>query len=693
MASKSFILAAVFCLLGLVVAHHPMLLSGFDGVQIRHEDPRLINFLLEHAYQWAVGNPLHRDVWSPPFFFPAKGTLAYSDTLLSAAPIYWPFRLAGFAADTAFQLWLMTCLALDFVLFFLLLRTAFSMPPWPSAMGSFLFAFAASRVGDVGHPQLLPHYFTLLALLAIMHLVKSSRLNWWQRLGLWTVAGLSASAQFYASFYMGWFLVFATALAFVWGIVIADVRLAIVRLVRRDWILMLAAGAVSAIPMWILLDHYLEVARATGYRNFNEVLLAVPKLVSWVYMGPHSWLYGWMPARQTFMEFGNLEAAHRIGIGWLTPLLCFTGLALGWACPMVRLVTLVGFTLFLLVTRIPDWSIRGLVLAVWAISPLAFLESKGRMREQIMALILYASLFWLMCPMQALLPVLPLLGLAYFVSPRLTPETRRILGRPLQIGVCLFPAIPPLLDSPSTLIAGALIAAGVVFAYRMSGRRLTAVDPFLLTVTALAVLAMCSMVSELCLWKYVYAYVPGAAAIRVSSRICLLLLAPLGIGFAFFWLRVSPRMKPRSLGLLAAFCVLEQGVSTTTYSKRETRARVDAIATAIRDSGRVESFFYSSGRPELPDWNDHMDAVWAGIAVGLPSINGYSGQAPKDWKPLYDSAVRGDGDEPRVRTNLLGWIRKERLDPNSVAWIRADSTFSTVRRRPMVVPGEKSDVP
>ena len=76
-------LPATGCLVGILFANHPMLFSGLSRIQLNHEDPRLINYLLEHGYLWLRGTPLHRELWNPPFYFPATNVLAYSDTMLA----------------------------------------------------------------------------------------------------------------------------------------------------------------------------------------------------------------------------------------------------------------------------------------------------------------------------------------------------------------------------------------------------------------------------------------------------------------------------------------------------------------------------------------------------------------------------------------------------------------------------------
>src|SRR5262245_22439071 len=65
-------LAAVVGGLGLMMAHHPMLLSGLQRVQVNLGDTRFNNYVLEHAYRWLIGARHHGEFWNPPFYYPAR---------------------------------------------------------------------------------------------------------------------------------------------------------------------------------------------------------------------------------------------------------------------------------------------------------------------------------------------------------------------------------------------------------------------------------------------------------------------------------------------------------------------------------------------------------------------------------------------------------------------------------------------
>src|SRR5262249_985129 len=92
---------------GLLLAFYPVLFTRFPDIPGDHGDARLINYLLEPGWRWVCREPLHRHLWDLPFFHPVANTGAYSDLLISAGPLYWPWRALGVAPETAFQLWML----------------------------------------------------------------------------------------------------------------------------------------------------------------------------------------------------------------------------------------------------------------------------------------------------------------------------------------------------------------------------------------------------------------------------------------------------------------------------------------------------------------------------------------------------------------------------------------------------------
>jgi hypothetical protein len=336
---QRFGLPAAFWIVGLFLAYGPILVSGFRRMETNPTDTRFNNYVLEHGFRHLTGDPLHRDFWSPPIFYPHPNTAAYSDILLTVGPPYWLLRLVGFAPDTAFQLWMLVSSTLNFAAAYLLLSRPLKLTPLAAAAGAFLFSFASSRVAQTGHQQLLSHYFTALALYALVRLFapsaeRPSRLP----AAAWVfVLSLSVTAQLYAGFYLGWFTVAGFAVAALWGLVLPECRRRALPVVRANMITFLASFVVAAALLVPMLTHYLAAAGEVSRRSFIDAYHTMPRWQSWLYTGPESWLYGWSAGLPVFSEL-QFPFEQRIGIGLVTSALGLAGLALHWRRPGVRLV-------------------------------------------------------------------------------------------------------------------------------------------------------------------------------------------------------------------------------------------------------------------------------------------------------------------------------------------------------------------
>src|ERR1700722_10486153 len=161
---------AILCLAGIAVTFRPDWSSGFERSVLDNGDGALNNYFLEHSWQLISNRAYAGSLWSPPFFYPEKGTLAYSDNLFGAAPIYWFFRLF---LDPHFAMlaWEVACLTLCYISFAYLLRRN-GVGQILSAVGGFLFAFGMPRVMDLSHAQLVPAFPTPLAILYLFEFLR-----------------------------------------------------------------------------------------------------------------------------------------------------------------------------------------------------------------------------------------------------------------------------------------------------------------------------------------------------------------------------------------------------------------------------------------------------------------------------------------------------------------------------------------
>lgn len=523
-------LAPPLCgLLGLFWAYHPTLLSGFARLQTDPGDTRLNNYLLEHSLLWVTGAPLHRDYWSPPVFYPTPSTGAYTDLLLGLAPLYWLPRLLGAPPDTAFQLWTLALLALNYLLAYLFLRGLRIGGPLGAAFGAFLFAFGAPRTAQLAHIQLLPQLFVLAAWLALIRLAQQHDRRWTRRQPAGWIALLFGAAvlQLYTAFYTAWFLTLTLVLAVSWALLLPTYRRIGLAIVRQHWAALGLGGLLAALLALPLLLQYLDAARAVGVRSYAEVQPFLPSRWAWLYLGPTSWLYGGLAQLEPFkaMQYGYEK---ELGFGLVSAAAALLGLALERRRPGVGLLLLVAGSLMLLIT---------------------------------------------------------------------------ILPRNVQ------------------------------------------------------------------LWELVHGFVPGASAVRAVSRAGVLLLLPAAIGLTFLLERLWSGPRPWLALMVGLVCILEQGRTTPSYDKAVIRGWVETIAQQIGPD--CHSFLYTPrvSDPTPPIHRYQVDAMWAGLRRGLPTLNGYSGNTPPGWE-FEIGTIRTRADERRLQEALERWRAVWSLKPDSVCQVQ-----------------------
>jgi hypothetical protein len=356
-----------FCVGGLLLAHHEMILGlgryipeaqagrWFGFTQNDLGDTRFTQLLMEHAWRWLIGDPMHHDFWSPPYFYPQTGHIVWNENMLGAAPLYFPFRVLGLQSDDAYMGWILATGALNFVATFFLLRRAFGFTTVASSVGAVMFAFSASRINQTMHWQLFPHYFTAWAAHAAYRLANASQLTERQR--VWWIAALAASTvgQLWASIYLGWFLIFVFVVGVALGLCWTKMRAELWGLLKSNpWTLAITA-ALSVAALYPLGWRYLATAGQFGGRPFDEVLTMLPMPHVWLHMGAGSWFYGWLAKWPAFQRI-PMEHEQRIGFGLIA-----TGVSLltFWRFRKEPRLIYVGVLLLILVATTTLYSADG----------------------------------------------------------------------------------------------------------------------------------------------------------------------------------------------------------------------------------------------------------------------------------------------------------------------------------------------
>ena len=153
------------------------------------------------------------------------------------------------------------------------------------------------------------------------------------------------------------------------------------------------------------------------------------------------------------------------------------------------------------------------------------------------------------------------------------------------------------------------------------------------------------MIGKWSLWYLVYKLIPGASAVRAVTRISLFLLIPLSIGIALSLRWVAQHCPPRfatyAVVLLGALLIgeqLERALKTERYYSWSSKTQdIQAIANMLDPKACFYAAYSQPADPKKPLWETQLDAVWAGLIAGVPTVNGYSGNYPANWDLLINS--------------------------------------------------------
>jgi hypothetical protein len=346
-----WLVSGLFLCLGMVLSFYPTILSGFSMLQADPGDSRLIHYLLEHSYRWVSGDPSHARLWDPSFFFPLPNVLSFSDACLTLAPAYWVWRSVGSQPEVAFSLWMMTLCVVNYLAAQMLLRSGVGAHGVGADFGAFLITFGNSRMAQLGHQQLLAHFYTLFAILALLIIFGRNHSPGSTQRQRWIVVFYACFVmQFYAGYYYGYFLFLGLIIAGVWAMTLKRFRSPLLAFVREQRLILSVGMAASILALVPLAYHYALTARQFGVPGPSTG--GVARLQSYFWMGPENLVYGWM---DRFGWFPNIPLAHEhyLGLGLFVTAVLIWSLWRYRQLPGVRLVSLTGLTAIVAFTVFP----------------------------------------------------------------------------------------------------------------------------------------------------------------------------------------------------------------------------------------------------------------------------------------------------------------------------------------------------
>jgi hypothetical protein len=357
----------------LLLMHYPMLLSGLKLMQSDPCDSRCCNYILEHSYLWLNGAPFHNHFWDSPFYYPHPNVTAYTCLLAGLGPLYWPWRMAGLAPDTAFQLWTLTVAVANVLAMYFFLRGIFRIGSFPAGFAAVFFA-SANTLGShlaLGHQQLYCQAYVIGMFATAMDMFRppepGNRRN--PKLKKWLNPALFVAClvlQLYTEFYGAFFALLALGVALACSLVWRERRLWVVDVLRAHVLPLALSGGLAALVMIPWLTHYLAAMHEVGGRGWDEVKSMIPRLQSWINMGPLSWVYGWTAKRMAVNDL-PMMSEHWLGLGLVTTLACGTGLWLQRRSSVVRTMVVTTVLLFLLVTQFAPFLPVAWKLVYWIV--------------------------------------------------------------------------------------------------------------------------------------------------------------------------------------------------------------------------------------------------------------------------------------------------------------------------------------
>jgi len=268
---------------------------GFTAMPGDLGDSRFNNIILEHLYRWCIG--LDKSLWTPDFYYPARGTLTFSDNHFGTGWFYVLARITGLSQYQAFDAWFVAGCIANFVSCHMVLRKL-GHGALASAVGAFVFAFGLPATTQFGHVQLTFRFALPLALLAWHRFIEGGSLR---QLGY---AALYVCLAFYCVIYLGYFLVLVLA---AWTLAAFGTARALGTAFPHRRVLQSYAAAtrferwltaglllLSLALMWVLFRPYLHFAQVYHFqRGVEEIVSMLPRAGSYL-LADSSTMWSWL---------------------------------------------------------------------------------------------------------------------------------------------------------------------------------------------------------------------------------------------------------------------------------------------------------------------------------------------------------------------------------------------------------------
>jgi hypothetical protein len=210
--------------------------------------------------------PLTERWWNAPAFWPSRGALAFSETLIGLSPITAPIQWLGGSPTAAYNVaFLLTfplsALAAHALVFRLSGRHDAAL------IGGLVYGFNPFRVAHLPHIQVMTSYWMPLALLGLHEYVTNRKTRWlWIFAGAWLMQALSN----------GYYLLFFPVLLGLWMVWFAWSRTT-----ARPLAAIIAAWVLASLPLLPMLWTYRRIHAGFGFqRSVDDISVFGADLMS-----------------------------------------------------------------------------------------------------------------------------------------------------------------------------------------------------------------------------------------------------------------------------------------------------------------------------------------------------------------------------------------------------------------------------
>lgn len=247
-------------------------------------DSRFINILLEHGYQWSIGNT--GDFWNAPYMYPNENVIALSDSMLGTMPFYGIWRLFGIDHETSYQLWWIVICALNYWVTYYVIKRWYNRRDL-AMIFAWIFAFTIFNFGQFSYEQMIIRFPIPVVIYGAVRLIQEGKVKHFALLSFGIVY------QFYAVMYTGFYLLYFTLLFMLIYMIVTKNYKFFKPLFKKENLryTILVAGSALVAMLWLFIP-YIEISTKTSFHPYDSIIQFLPTVKSYLFPHPSSYLWG-----------------------------------------------------------------------------------------------------------------------------------------------------------------------------------------------------------------------------------------------------------------------------------------------------------------------------------------------------------------------------------------------------------------